>query len=310
MAAAASHGESMAQFAHLLQGYVKSVEGSAFRQVGESETHSQLRPTRVLVIATDELTAPDVIGELKRCLYEEGPAEAMIVEPAVEKSAFHHALGDVDAATDEASQRLEASLAELRRTGISALGEVGDSDPLIAAEDALRRYPADEILIVARADNQARWFEDGLFERAQETLYPPLRLIGIRREEEGGEAHLAGIETVGPGRKPAHIEHELTLSPNLPRLTRGDLIGIVVAIVGTIVAIVLAATGPDAESGAGAAQILIAMTVALINMAHVVGLTLLESVGHRGGWQRFFRNLSMTATPLAIVANALLSVLG
>jgi hypothetical protein len=101
----------------------------------------------------------------------------------------------------------------------------------------------------------------------------------------------------------------LKLSPNLPRLTRGDLAGILIAVVGTIAAIVLAATGPSADSAAGAAQILIAMAVSLINMAHVVGLLLLESVHYRGGWQHFFRNLSLTVTPLAIVANLLLTLL-
>jgi hypothetical protein len=107
----------------------------------------------------------------------------------------------------------------------------------------------------------------------------------------------------------AGAEQELSLSPNLPPIARGDLASILIAIVGTIVVIVLAAAGPGAESAGGAAQILIAMGVALVNMAHVVGLTLLESVHARGGLQRFFRNLSMTATPLAIVANGLITLL-
>ncbi len=262
------------------------------------------------MIATDTLQGR-LVGELRRQLPDGDAVEVMVIEPAVEKTAFHHALGDVDAASVEARARLETSLAELRRAGIFALGEVGDSDPLVAAEDALRQYPADEVVIVAYAEDQARWFEDGLFERAQEALYPPLHLIAIRRDDAGAEPHLAEVEEVGPGRKlPPGAERELTLSPNLPRLTWGDLVGIVVAIVGTIVAIVLAATGPSADTAGGAAQILIAMAVALINMAHVVGLVLLESVGDRSGWQRFFRNLSATATPLAIVTNALISILG
>jgi len=233
----------------------------------------------------------------------------MVIAPAVERTALRHALGDVDAAAREARDRLEISLAELRAAGISAMGEVGDSDPLIAAKDALRQYPADEVLIVAHAGDQARWFEDGLFERAQEELYPPLHLIAIRREAGDGMPRLADVKGVGAGRKrPAGAERELRLSPNLPRLTRGDLAGVLVAIVGTIVAIVLAGTGPGADSAGGAAQILIAMAVALINMAHVVGLTLLESVGSRGGWQRFFRNLSMVGTPLAVLANALITI--
>jgi len=270
------------------------------------------RPSRVLVLATEELTGPELIGELRGHLEDElGAVEVLVIAPAVEQTAFHHALGDVDAATAEAGRRLEASIDELRRAGIPALGEVGDSDPLIAAEDGLRQFSADEVLIVAHAEDQARWFEEGLFERARESLYPPLRMVAVRREGDDGQPHLAGVEESGPGRKrPSSADHDVTLSANLPRFNRGDLVGAIVAVVGTIVAIVLAATGPGADSAGGAAQILIAMAVALINMAHVVGLTLLESVHYRGGWQRFFRNLSIVATPLAVIANASISLLG
>jgi hypothetical protein len=273
----------------------------------EGIANPQRSASRVLVIVTDELSGRDVIGELRRHLRDEGSSDVMVIAPAVEKTAFRHALGDIDSATTEAKQRLEVSLAELRGAGVSAMGEVGDSDPLTAAKDALRQYPAEEVLIVAHAEDQARWFENGLFERAQEALYPPLRMVAVRREDDG-EPLLAGIEEAGPGRKPP-AERELNLSPNLPRFTRSDLAGVLVAIVGTIVAIVLAATGPSSDSAGGAAQILIAMAVALINMAHVVGLVLLESVDYHGGWQRFFRNLSITATPLAILVNALISIL-
>jgi hypothetical protein len=267
--------------------------------------------TRILIVATDELAGPELIGELRSHIGKPDATEVMVISPAVEKTAFHHALGDVDTASMEAGRRLETSLDELERAGIPALGEIGDSDPVIAAEDALRRFFADEVLIVAHAEDQARWFEDGLFERAQSELQPALRMVTLRREGSDEPPHLAGIAESGPGRRPEPgEEHELGLSPNLPSLTRGGLAGILVAIVGTIVAIVLAATGPGSDSAGGAAQILIAMAVALINMAHVVGLILLESVHHRGGWQRFFRNLSIVATPLAIGANALITLLG
>ena len=263
--------------------------------------------SRVLVVATDALTEPDLLAELRRNLPQED-GKVVVIAPAVEKTAFHHALGDVDTATREARQRLDSSLVELRRLGLSAMGEVGDSDPVTAAADALRQYPADEVLIVAHADDQARWFEDGLFERARETLYPPVRLIAVRYGD-GGTVQLARVERSGPGRQPAEADHDLNLSANLPRFNRGDLAGIVLAVVGTIVAIVLAATGPGTESAAGAAQILIAMGISLVNMAHVVGLLLLESVHYRGGWQRFFRNLSLIGTPAAIVANLLITLL-
>jgi hypothetical protein len=265
---------------------------------------------RVLIVATDEVAGPELVEDLRLHLGDSAAAEVLVTSPAVEKSAFRHALGDVDAASMEAGQRLETSLDELNRAGISASGEIGDSDPLIAAGDALRQFNADEVLIVAHASEQARWFEDGLFERAKTELEPAVRMVTLRRDEDEGPPHLADVEESGPGLDPEPgADHEVELSPNLPRLTRGGLAGILIAIVGTIIVIVLAGTGPGTDSAGGAAQILIAMAVALINMAHVVGLTLLESVHYRGGWQRFFSRLSLTATPLAIIASALITIL-
>lgn len=265
--------------------------------------------TRLLVVAMDEVTGSELIAELRSRLPEGKPAEVMVIAPAVERTAFRHALGDVDSATREARQRLHASLEQLEDAGIHALGEVGDSDPVTAAQDALREFLADEVLLVAHAESEARWFENGLFERAQEELRPAVGMIAVRHEEGDAAPHVAAIEESGAGFKPAAGKHELRLSPNLPRFNRGDLIGILIAIVGTIVTAVLAAGGPPSDSGGGAAQILIAIGVALINMAHVVGLLLFESVHYRGGFQRFFRNLSITATPLAIVVVGAISLL-
>jgi len=262
------------------------------------------------LVVTDTVAGSELIDGLGERVRDTESTEVIVIAPAVERTPFRHVLGDVDAASEEAGRRLEISLRELKRAGIAALGEVGDSDPLVATEDALRQFGANEVLVVARAEDQARWFEQDLFERAQEELLPAVRLIAVRHEEGERMPHLASVEESEPGhRTAAGAEQELSLSPNLPRITRGDLTSILVAIVGTIAVIVLAGAGPGAESAGGAAQILIAMGVALINMAHVVGLTLLESVHARGGLQRFFRNLSLTATPLAVVANGLITLL-
>jgi|SRR6476659_8400353 len=184
---------------------------------------------RVLVLMTEELGAPELMEELRRHLLRE-PSEIMLIAPAVEKTPFHHALGDVDTASREAQLRLDTSLAELRRSGISALGQVGDSDPVVAAEDALRQYPADEVVIVAHTEDQARWFEDGLFERAQEALYPSVRMIAVRHEEATGEAHIAGMKEAPAGRK---------LPPTRGRSPFASGARILIAVLGGIVAIVL-----------------------------------------------------------------------
>jgi hypothetical protein len=197
----------------------------------QSEAEPTLRPpVRILVIATDELAGPELLEEFRHRL-RDVEAEVMVIAPAVEKTVFHHALGDVDTAVMEAGQRLETSLDELRRAGVPALGEIGDSDPVVAAGDALRVFAADEVLIIAHADDQARWFEDGLFERARHELRPAVRMLSVWHED-GEPPHLAGIEESGPGRG-----DELGPPPNLPRPARRVLFAIVAA---AIVALLIA----------------------------------------------------------------------
>ena len=50
---------------------------------------------------------------------------------------------------------------------------VGDSDPLLAIEDALRRFPADEVIVVT-CPGESSWLEDGVGEDAQRRLDIPV----------------------------------------------------------------------------------------------------------------------------------------
>jgi hypothetical protein len=262
-------------------------------------------PQRLLAIVTDALEGPEPIEEIRRQGNGDG-VEVRVIVPAVEATVFRHTLGDIDEPKREAAERLRASLDSLRRSGVSASGEVGDPDPVQAAEDALREAPADEVLIFEHEAGQARWFEEGLFDRARESLEPPLRMVVVHSGEADGD-HVVAVEEAGRGIE-RHDEDEVGLA-YFPGLTRSDLAGIVVAIVGTIVAAVLAAAGPGPDSGWGAASILIAIAIALVNMAHVVGLTLFESVRYRGGFAKLFHTLSLVGTPVAVLANLLILLL-
>jgi len=256
---------------------------------------------RVLVIATDALEGVGLIDELADGRSAE-EFEVAVVAPVVEQSAVKQAVGDLEPARERAERRLEARLAELRSGGVAAFGMVGDTEPLVAAEDALRSFPAEEVLIFERPDDQSRWFEDGLFERAQERLRPPIRMITVDSEPAGGEPiaeRRAGRGTAEPGRG----EREVGLDPYLPSFEAGDLSAIAVGIVGTILAVVFFAAGPGTASGAGTAAGLIAGGAALINIAHVIALTLFESVRYRGAFRRLFRAITLLYTPLAVLAN-------
>jgi len=233
---------------------------------------------------------------------ERGEVDLRVVVPAVEASVFQHVLGDVDEPKREAEARLGRVLEELRANGIQADGEVGDADPIQAAKDALLKRPTDEVVIFEHEAEQARWFEEDLQEKAEADLDPPLRLVIVHSDDDGVE-HVVGVETPSEGRGAA--EDDEIGSAYLPGLSRGDFASMVAGVLGTIAAAVLAAvvTADNGQAaGRAAAAILIAIGIALVNMAHVVGLTLMESVSYHGGFAKFFRYLSLVGTPIAVIS--------
>jgi hypothetical protein len=259
---------------------------------------------RLLAIMPDGLEAGESIEEIRR--HGGDGVELRIVVPAVEASPFRHTLGDIDEPREHARERLESTLRALRQEGLSAAGEIGDPDPIQAAQDALLKAPADEILIFEHEAAQARWFEEGLFERAQAGLEPPLRMIVLQGENGGGE-HVVEVEEAGEGTIDPGAETEVGAA-YIPGLSRADLGGIVVGVVGTLVTVVLAAAaavgGP--VTGWKALAVGIAIFTALINLAHIVGLTLFETVRYRGGFAKFFRDVALVGTPAAVLVNLLI----
>ncbi len=267
---------------------------------------------RVVAIITDPIGGREATQQLKGAA-SGGAIELRLIAAAVEANPLRHALGDIDAPKREARRKLDASSKSLRKAGLEASGAVGDSDPIQAAKDALLEAPADEVVIFERGAPESRWYEGDLTKRAEEELEPPLRIVTleVRDETEEPRSHVVDVEEAPEGTVDHETEHEVG-SAYLPGLSRGDLAGMVAGVVGTIIVIVLAAAigsesnGP--ETGWKAVAIGAAIAVALVNMAHVVGLLLMESVHYRGGFARFFRTLSLTVTPAAIVLNLIILV--
>jgi hypothetical protein len=264
---------------------------------------------RLLVVATEVVAGSELRHQVEE-LIGKRDASIHVVSPALTESAFQHAAGNVDEAMAEARQRLDRSLDEIRKSADDVSGAVGDSDPLLAIEDSLRAFPADEILIVTHPDEQGRWLEDGVFERARATIEPPITHVVAERDSSGAE-HVAKVEHAEPGVDEPSEEDTSQRRYNMPPFTLRELAGLFVAIVGTIVLVILAAACQGVEEGGGsdfacAARIGIAGALGLVNAAHVVGLFLFESVGYRGFWPRVFATLSLALTPLAIVVSVLI----
>jgi hypothetical protein len=91
-------------------------------------------------------------------------AEVLVVAPAL-NTGVRHWLSDEDGAREAAQSRLSRCLASLRAAGVRAWGWVGDADPMLAIDDALRLHGIDEILIATHPEQRSNWLARNLIER-------------------------------------------------------------------------------------------------------------------------------------------------
>jgi hypothetical protein len=133
---------------------------------------------RLLVVANETVQGEALLNEIRdRC--RDRKCEVMVVTPALAASRASHWASDIDEAIELARQRMELSLIEIRQLGLKARGEIGDSDPNVAIEDALRVFPADEILISTHPPNRSRWLEHGVVDKARERIDLPIAHVVV-----------------------------------------------------------------------------------------------------------------------------------
>lgn len=279
---------------------------------GAKSPRGDAPPTRALVVVNQQVAGGELRDALLAHLGTE-VSEVFVVAPALADSGLKHTMGDIDKAIAPARERLRGTLAELRDAGLNANGEVGDSDPVQAISDEIIKFGPEQILVVAHRDEEGAFAEKGLLEQAERDFDLPVTELVVNRDAEPEVLDVKSSSAVA-GRKKGWRP-----SYNWPPLSRRDVIGILVAVIGTLALGALAAecvgdaTGSnDLEEGrlgaACAASILIALAMALINLAHVVGLFLFQSVGYEGIFSRFFARLSLVGTPVAVALVLLLQL--
>jgi hypothetical protein len=126
----------------------------------KSETHTR-QATHVLVVVNE------VVGEaLPEVIAAGGGAAVLVVAPALNTRVRHWA-SDGDEAWRTAALRLHDCLRRLERGGVRAEGRIGDSDPLLAIDDALKLFPADRLVIATPPEARSNWQAHRLVERAR-----------------------------------------------------------------------------------------------------------------------------------------------
>jgi hypothetical protein len=131
----------------------------------------------VLVVASVPLSGEDLVGELR--VGVGGARVQLDVLAPIHASRARHLAGDVDHERAEAQVRLQASLDWAVAHGFSVRGQVGDADPLVAIEDELRDFGADEVVVAVHAEERASWLANRMLGHLQRELDIPVRHVVV-----------------------------------------------------------------------------------------------------------------------------------
>jgi hypothetical protein len=151
-------------------------EKAALRPRPADDTH------RILVVANETLSGRALRSEISHRSHG-GRTDLRVVCPAL-NSKIKHWTNEEDQARADAQGRLERLLVGLRSEGFEADGDIGDDDPVQAMEDALRRFPADEVIISTHPAGRSNWLEHDVVNRAQDRFDLPVTHVVVDLERE------------------------------------------------------------------------------------------------------------------------------
>ena len=138
--------------------------------------------TRRVILVANETAGGAVLDRRVRERLRDGPAEVLVVAPAL-NSRLRHWTSDEDGARAEAEMRLHRCLAILRGDGVNANGVVGDADPLQAIADALHGFPADELVIATHPPRRSHWLSRDVVGRAHRRFGLPVLHVAVDAEQ-------------------------------------------------------------------------------------------------------------------------------
>ena len=122
------------------------------------------------------LVSEPVSGEvLRRAVGDERTkdAEVLVVAPAL-NTRTRFWLSDVDPAIERAEAVQEETVDRMVEEGVDAAGDTGESDPLLAIQDALQTFPADEIVLFTHPAGDLNWLEDGVVDEVRDRFEIPV----------------------------------------------------------------------------------------------------------------------------------------
>jgi hypothetical protein len=138
---------------------------------------------RLLVVAASSQVDEAALREAVRQHAGTGEAkeaEVHILAPAPASSWLHRLTGDVDKARAKAEE-VARQAAEAVEGMASVEAEVGDPELVQAIEDALRSFPAEELIVVTPASTEADWLDEADVRQALERFGLPVTYLTAGR---------------------------------------------------------------------------------------------------------------------------------
>jgi GABA permease len=158
------------------------------RQRGPEPEARQVTPLgepggrRVLVVANETVKGEELLSTISTLALSQ-QTEFKVVCPAL-NSRLKTYTSDEDPAREAAQQRLDVTLARLASVGIEASGDVGDGDPLVAVDDAVRTFGPNEIVISTHPPGRSNWLEKGVVDAVRARYDVPVTHVVVDLEAE------------------------------------------------------------------------------------------------------------------------------
>jgi hypothetical protein len=131
---------------------------------------------KIIALVTEPVSSEALKSAVGRDTAQE--AEVLVVAPAL-NSRLKFLTSDSDEAIARAEAVQEETVERLDEAGIDAAGDTGESDPLLALQDALQTYPADEIVLFTHGSGGRNWQEEGLVDEARERFDRPVKQLVV-----------------------------------------------------------------------------------------------------------------------------------
>jgi GABA permease len=132
---------------------------------------------RVLVVANETVGGEELLSAISTMALRD-KTQFHVVCPAL-NSRLKTYTSDEDPAREAAQQRLDVTLARLGSVGIEATGVVGDGDPLVAVDDAVRTFGPNEIVISTHPPGRSNWLEKGVVDSVRARYDVPITHVVV-----------------------------------------------------------------------------------------------------------------------------------